>query len=284
MKMYFTFLFLVGLQAQAAVFQGPVSSALGGSGRAGMDSAESAFLNPALLPLLKRYELNGYYRDGYIEDGRHSQGYAVGASDNGPDVVFPGALHYIRTRDTGLAGGPADGEIWHAAIGKTYMENYSFGISGYRATYGVEGFKRTEQWNFSVGGMYMISREFGFAYVMDNIAKPGSDVPAGLRQDLKQTVGGMVSVADIARFRLDIGRQERENQNHGFVVMTGLETVTSEFALFRIGYKDDAQINRRYWTAGLSFNGPRLKVDYAIEKSQDHASGAMHSVDLRLPF
>lgn len=284
MKIFTCFILVFTFAAEAEVFKGPISSSMGGAGRAGMNSSESAFLNPALVPILSSYEINGYYRDGYVDSGQHSQAWGVGAADNGPEVAVPGALHYIRTRETGRSIRPADGELWHAAIGRLVYEKFAFGLSGYRLKYDLDRGPSTTQWNYSLGGLWMFSRELGIAYVIDNLAKPGSDVPLGLRQDMKQSLGGMVSVADIARVRADISRRERNNPDKKMIYMVGLESMSSEFILIRLGYKKDDENDRNVWTAGIGFNGPRLKVDYSIEKNQERSSGALHSVDLRLPF
>src|SRR4051794_17938553 len=85
----------------AELFRGPVSSALGGAGVAGVPSSEAALLNPALVPLYKESSIDAYYRDGYIGEGQHRQTVGLGALDNTGDSWIPGALHYLRTRDSG---------------------------------------------------------------------------------------------------------------------------------------------------------------------------------------
>lgn len=284
MKVLAALLLIFSLSAHADFFKGPVSSSLGGAGRAGMDSAESAFLNPALIPLLKSYEINGYYRDGYVDEGQHSQSWGVGASDNSADVLIPGALHYMRLRETGRSARPAEGELWHIAVGKIAFENFSFGLSGYRLKYDLDGGTSSTQWNASVGALWMLSQELGVGYVLDNLANAGSDVPLGLREDVKQSIAGMMGIADVARLRADISRRERNNPGHDVIYGVGLESMSSEFVLVRLGYKKDDERDQTFYTAGIGFNGPRLKIDYTFEKNAERTSGALHSVDLRLPF
>ena len=95
--------------AQAQVYEGAVSAALAGSGRAGMDANEGVFLNPALVALLPASELDGYYKDGYVDRGEHRQALGVSASENSEDELFPGQVAYLRTRNTGLSPEPANG-------------------------------------------------------------------------------------------------------------------------------------------------------------------------------
>lgn len=264
-------------------FRGPLSSSLGHSGRAGLDSAESALINPALLPLMKASTMNLYYRDGYLEDAQHSNSMGIGIFDHSEGVWFPGALHYFRLRDTGRAPLAAEGELWHAGLGFHVNPQLALGLSAYRLSYDVAG-SSTEQWNGSLGGLFKITPEFGVAYVLDNLAKPGSEVPTALREDLEQSLGFFGAIADMAHMRFDVSRRERHNPKHKMAYMTGIETQSHKYLLVRVGFKRDELRDQSLWTAGFTFNGPRLKVDYSAEKSAERATGVLHSVDLRLPF
>lgn len=278
-----TFLFY-SLAANAELYRGPLSAAMGGTGIAAMDATEGAFLNPALVPLLKGYEFDPYYRDGSLDPGHHQTSYGLGAGDNSEGVMFPGALHYMRLRDTGVAAkGPASSELWHAAIGKSY-KNLSAGVSLYRLSSKVERDQEYVQWNYSLGVLALINRDMGVGYVLKNIAKPGSDVPKGLRQDLQQGVGFFASLGTVARVRLDVTRSEVDNVDKKLVYMIGFENLASQYGVFRIGYRKDTQMDQNYLTLGAALEGPRLKIDYAFEKNLKGTSEALHSVDLRLPF
>lgn len=271
------------LAANAELYRGPLSAAMGGTGIAAMDATEGSFLNPALVPLLKGYEFDPYYRDGALDQGHHQTSYGLGAGDNSEGVMFPGTLHYMRLRDTGVAKGPASSELWHAAIGKSY-KNFSAGVSVYRLDSKVERDQEYIQWNYSLGLLALITNDMGVGYVLKNIAKPGSDVPKGLRQDLEQGVGLFASLGTLARVRLDVTRNEVDNIDKKLVYMIGFENLASQYGVFRIGYRKDAQMDQNYLTLGAALEGPRLKIDYAFEKNLKGTSEALHSVDLRLPF
>lgn len=274
--------FVFPLLANAEAFRGPWSSALGGAGRAGIDSAEAALLNPALLPLVRNYEFEGYYRDGELDPDQHKTDWGLGAADNRSDVLFPGALNYIHLHDANVAGAPADGELWHVAVARRIFD-ISVGLSGYMLTYNVNG-QSYRQFNYNLGTLWMITPDIGVAYVLNNIAKPGSDVPQELRQDLQQGVGFLASIWEIARIRFDITRNEVNNPDQRLVYMAGFENQMSAYGIFRMGYRLDDQNDQRYLTAGIGFNGPRLKLDYTFEKNLEGTSEALHSVDMRIPF
>lgn len=266
------------------LYSGPVSSAMGGTGRAGLSSSEGALINPATIPLIKTHEVIGYFRDGYLDDGQHRQGWALGAVDNSEGVLFPGALHYARTRDTGRAGEPADGEVWHVAGAYLISDRLSVGASAYRVQYDVGNQPHYTQWAGGLGAIVLINEDLALAYVIDNIGKPGSDTPAALRQDLQQAVGVFYRFAELATLRFDVTKTDKFNPDHKLNWMMGLESAFNEFLVFRAGYRRDELAESKIYTAGIGFNGPRLRFDYTVEKNAENTSGALHSVDLRVPF
>jgi hypothetical protein len=130
----------------------------------------------------------------------------------------------------------------------------------------------------------MFNANIGVGYVLRNPGHPGSDVPQGLRQDLEQAVGLLYGFGDYARLRLDIQREEHFNPSRKMAYTVGLESKTNQFVAFRFGYKYDDLADQRVWAAGIGFEGPRLRFEYAVEKAQEGTSGALHSVDLRMGF
>ncbi len=284
MKAYlFIFLFCTS-SAFAQVYHGPISSSMGGTGRAGIGGGEGAFLNPAVIPLIKNYDFTATFRDGEVGAGQHRQGWGIGAVDNSEDVLFPGAAHFVRTRETGRASAPSNGEIWHAAGAYLLNDQFSIGVSVYRLHHKVKPYPAYVQWNGSLGMVYLLNENFSVAYVLDNLAKPGSEIPLGLREDMRHSLGTFARFAEMAILRFDLSRLEKNNPDHKMIYMFGLESATSEFMVFRAGYNLDDIHNRRVWSAGFAFNGPRLRVDYSFEKAVEDSSGALHSVDLKVPF
>jgi len=257
---------------------------MGGTGIAGVGDIEGVFVNPAEVALLRNHSFGAYYQDGYVAEGQHRNHMGLGVGDRGQNVLFPGAIHYLRIRDTGRSAEPADGELWHLTMGEQILPNLGFGLSGYRLAYRVRGERETVQWNGSAGLIWVVNRKLGVGYTMSNLARPSGRVPEGLREDLRHGVGVYADVAEIANLRLDISRREAHNPNRGFVYMAGFESMSGKFLVVRMGYRVDDSAHERHATAGIAFNGPRLKLEYSVEKNMEGTSGALHSVDLRLPF
>jgi hypothetical protein len=280
MLILFFSLFLSNAHAQ--IFQGPVSSALGGSGRAGLDANEGAALNPALVPLQKS-EATGYFRDGQLDSGQHLNSWGASLSET-QDVLLPGELTYLKIRNTGSAPAAVDGDLWSGSIGYLFFKRLAVGVTLYHLGLKEVGQPLTEQWNGALGGLFLITPTFGVAYVLDNPVHAASSIPVGMRQLMRQSVGLFYSSEYNARFRLDFVRQEAFNPNKRIDVRGGIETEVSDYMVFRIGGRADETQEQRFITAGLGFEGPKLKIDYSFEKNVERTSGAVHSVDMRITF
>jgi hypothetical protein len=101
---------------------------------------------------------------------------------------------------------------------------------------------------------------------------------------MKQGLGVYGALAKVVGVRFDITRHEVHNVGQKLVYMGGFESMTSDFWVLRAGFRRDDELGESFATLGLGFKGPRLRVDYAFEKDINGGSGALHSVDLRLPF
>ncbi|NJL24729.1 MAG: hypothetical protein HC902_05880 [Calothrix sp. SM1_5_4] len=259
-----------------------MSSATGGTGVAGVSGTEAAFLNPAMIPVLGMSGFEAFYREA-ARSTAVSIGDGLGAIDSSPEVWFPGTLHYVRLRERGRGTGTAKGELWHAGVGKRVADQLNLGLSAYRLIL-EDGAGKSTQWNFSLGALWMITRGFGVGYSVQNLARPGSDVPVALREPTRQILGVLAPLGGAARFRADIARIEKGNPDRKLVYMVGFESKTTDLFMARVGFRRDDLLKRSFWSAGMGFDGPRLKIDYAFEKASEESSGALHSVDLRLPF
>ena len=259
---------------------------MGGTGVAGLPAAEGAFLNPAAVTIFPGAGAEGLFRDGAPRDGQHRHAWSVGAADNTKDALFSGAFHYARTRDLGRVSGAVSGELYHGAFGYRFTELLALGASAYRRMDRVpEGaMKRYTQWNYDLGLLLMFTPSVGFGYTLRNLANPGGEVPRPLRANPEQAAGVYAGLGEFVRLRLDVARRERDNVDQKLAYMAGVEARMRSLFLFRVGFRHDKAGDGRVITSGLSLDGPRLKVDYAVEKAIEGASGALHSVDMRIPF
>ena len=264
-------------------FSGAQSLGLAGSGRAGMESAESAFVNPALLGFLKsEAQLN--YTDGMVRERSHSTNMGITIVDSEAGNISPGALSYRKLRSFGGAlSAPADGDLWHGALGKLISPQWGLGLSVYRLTYDSQGLDIPEQWNGSLGVIYLVTPNLGVAYVLDSPVKADDEVPEALRMNLRNSLGFYYSTEKNSRLRLDLSKQERGEVTENPDLAMSFEIKSADYVAIRFGHHWDGQTAENRLGAGIAFMGPRLKVEYGfLQNLKD--SQAMHSVDLRIPF
>jgi hypothetical protein len=94
----------------------------------------------------------------------------------------------------------------------------------------------------------------------------------------------MVLLSDFFRARLDLSRQLEFNPDGEWQIQGGFESFISEFIVLRLGYDYNHLTQENNFTIGLGFEGPRLKLDYAYVDNGNRLGGALHSIDLRIPF
>lgn len=269
--------------AQTQIFSGPVSQGMGGGGRAGAESNELMFINPASLALLQGFDAGIIYRDGYWDKGYHESAGGIALMENDPENFAPGGFAYIYKRRTapGLAWKE---QIIFGAIAKSITPEFSMGLSVYHFTQTPEGGSKSTQLNGSVAALFTLSPTFGIAYVFANPARADEDLPVLMQLIPQQSLAANYVIPELLRLTLDVTRWERHNPDKKGIIQAGLELMSGDFGLFRIGAEFDDIEKRNSISLGLGFNGPKLKANYAITKPLLGTGGAMHSVDLRLPF
>lgn len=269
--------------AQTQIFSGPVSMAMGGGGRAGNEATEMIFLNPASVAMTQGFETGFSYRDGYWANGEHESSFHASMLENDDGNFAIGGLAFAQKRRT--APNIAWGErILMAALAKTISPNLSVGTSFYQMTQKTNVGKRYTQWNGSLGATFTLGPALGFSYVLANLANVDEKIPEVMKQIPQQTIAASVLFQQLLRLTVDITRLEKQNPDKKGIIQIGNEMRASEFGLFRIGFELDDIEKKNSLTAGVGFIGPRLRANYAIVKPLKETGGAMHSVDLRLPF
>lgn len=269
--------------SQTQIFSGPVSMSMGGGGRAGAEATEKIFLNPASVVLGDGLEMGMSYRDGYWAKGEHETGFNLVLIENDADNFAKGGIAYARR------GRTARGAKWTeqyvmGALGQTLSPHLSVGASVYHLMQDVKGGPNHTHWNGSLGLLFTITPNLGIAYVFDNPIAADKDVPDVMKPIPQQSVGLNVQFEKVARLTLDLTRFEKQNPDKKGIIQVGNEVRMSEFGVVRVGVEIDDIRKRNSLTAGFGFLGPRLRANYAFVKPFRETDGAMHSVDLRLPF
>ena len=279
------FIYLIPAQVQAQYYTGPISSALGGTGRAASEPEEGVFLNPAVLPHAKEFSTALFYDDGQVGDGLGETTLGVSFVDNTEGIFIPGSVSYLRRRRTFPGMPSVNEEYWQVSVGKFVTQYLSLGLSIHNRSIDQEGAEDFTYWNGSLGGLWAPSPQWGLGLVWENFSAKQKDSIPGYLEDLPEVGLGFVYLFEnILKARLDASQLLEENPDKKWKLGLGVETYLNNFMALRLGAELDEVSDRQFVTAGLAFLGPRLKIDYAFRKNTKDGKGAMHSVDFRVPF
>lgn len=270
--------------ASAQYFTGTVAQSLGGSGRAGAEEGEESFLNPAALAHSADYTADFVYGDDGRYDNETGYYWAVSFTDNNPEVVVPGALHFVKKLRSFKGHPDVEETFWQLAVGNFYHKQLAIGFSIYNLDLQLTGADSYQIWDGVIGMNYNPKGDFAAALVLYNVVGSPNKVPEHLRQPQKVMVGMSYLISDFVRTRFDLGRQVQLNPDTKWQIQAGFESFINDFMILRFGYDSNPLREFEGATAGISFNGPRLKVDYAFVKNTKGEGGQLHSIDLRIPF
>jgi hypothetical protein len=256
---------------------------MGGAGRAGGEATEIIFLNPTAAALGIGFEAGLLFKDGYWTKGEHESSFAVTFVENDPSNISPGAFAYVQTRKT-VPGLAWNEKCFFGALAKSITPQFTLGLSIYNLQQELETGATYAHWNGSVGVLVAITEALGIAYVYQNPANPDEDTPVPMQPITQQSLGVNWLIPNLMRIVFDITRWDDYNPDQKGILQLGSEMRLAMFGVFRLGYQIDDIDKRNSITGGIGFIGPRLRANYSISKPLKDTDGAMHSVDLRLPF
>lgn len=279
------FLGFSSLLAHAQYFTGPISSALGGTGRAATEAEEGQFLNPAILPHAREFSSAIFYADGEMGKGLGQTVMGVGFVDNTEGVLIPGGLTYLKTRRTFPDKPPVNEQYGLVAIGGFLARHFTGGLSIHYRDIVEEGGLDASVWNSTLGLLFAPQPDWGIGLTWDHFLTEDSDkLPKHLRDMPELGLGAVYLYNEIFRFRLDVAKALEKDVQRKYRFGFGIETFTSSFLAVRVGAERDEIADKTFVSAGWAFAGPRLKLDYSFKNDVRNGNGAMHSVDFRVPF
>lgn len=269
--------------AQTQIFSGPVSQAMGGGGRAGIESTEKLFINPAAAALGDGFEVGAHYRDGYWANKEHETAMGIVMLENDPENYLNGGFGYLKKFKTAPQLHWQE-EFILASMGKTFATHWTLGASVYKLTQSVQRGPKYETWNGGLGLIYSPDTQLGFAYVLMNPVAAADSVPDDLKMHTQHSVAINFLFPELLRLTVDYTFfPESKFQGKG-ILQIGDELKFQDFFVLRTGFEMNNYSERHSLTGGIGFIGPRLKLNYSVAKPLKETNGAMHSVDLRLPF
>jgi len=289
MTMFFltaVFICLISVSVQAQYYTGPISSAMGGAGRAASEPEEGVFLNPAVLPHAREFSTALFYSDGLLGKDLRQRDLVVSFVDNTEGIVIPGSISYLRRRRTFPNKPSVKEEYYQVAVGQFATQYLSLGLGiHYRTVDQEDGGDDFSYWGGTLGTLWAPSPEWGVALVYDNFTVIGNRIPLGHLKNIPELgIGFVYLYKTILKVRFDISKLLQENRDKRWKVGLGMETYVNNFMALRIGAQTDKVSGQEFLTLGWAFLGPRLKIDYSFFKNIKDSKGVMHSIDLRVPF
>jgi hypothetical protein len=270
--------------SHAQYLTGPVASAGGGAGRAAAEDDEPIFINPAALVHGSVFSSSLFFADGYEAKQQRDTWYGVSVADNSEDVLFSGGFTFVQRHRTFEFLPTRDEQFYQASMGRFVLPHLALGLSVNYLISDIEGDKKYEQWDGNIGAHYNPTPEIGLAIVFYNVGPRDHDVPLVIQNFDKVSVGTYYIFRQYFRLRADFSQQQEVNPDKKMQYQIGGETEVSKFWFVRAGFDKDELTGVKLLTAGFTFDGPRIKLDYFYRKNSDFSEGAMHGVDLRLPF
>lgn len=271
--------------ALAQRFQGPVSSALGGAGRAAVDPLESLFLNPGSLGFLPPYlHLGGHYQS--AEHPTQGKDQVLGAvlADGTPDKVIPGAFSYIRDQNKAASGQKTTDNEFRITVGKIVYPGVSFGLGLHYREFEVESGPRYFQTNADLGALWSPIEEISMGVVAQNFLSADDKAPEDVRDVPTFGIGFRGSYERHFQLRLDFVRPDKFNPGRRTDIGAGFESSFENGLALRVGCNWKETENKTLLAAGLGYRGPRLQVDYTFQKDTRVDEATRHLVDLWIPF
>ena len=281
----FAILILLQKLAFAQFYTGPISSAMGGAGRAGNHPSESAFLNPATL-----YQLKNYYGGVALDWGDHplegaTNEFAALLADGTPDKVFPGQFSYVQKRVTGTNGFSTNLQDFQLGIAEAPNEYLSFGISVHRETYQDNTSHAYAQNNVNFGMLVNPIQQLTFAFVAYDMLGGDDAVPQSYQTISTLALGSTYAVGDFFNFNVDLVRPDKFNDGHRLNTQVGVESIVKQYFAFRTGWQwREVGFEEKLFSFGLGYHGPRLSLDYTFQKDTLVGAGIRQYVDLWLHF
>jgi hypothetical protein len=259
--------------AQIPNTTGAVSSATGGAGVSVVDVNDSAFLNPAVIPLYPRKQLSFSYS---------SERFAVSMVDNGSDALFPAGLGYEKYSNDAFKS-----NVYHLILAyafETKTGNISFGadvnLNDMKLTGSDTSYKQTRA---TAGFLWQPTKALSFGLTQKNIALNDTDLPDAVDHVAITTAGLAYVYQNFAQLRFDMESIEKQPSDR-YIYKFGLETYINDWIITRFGYRNDNVLSQNFTTLGVGFAGPQFQLHYAYQSEAKSTVDPLHIIDLSVPF
>jgi hypothetical protein len=259
-------------------YNGAISAATAGTGRAAGEVSDSPFLNPSTISFLRGY----FFSSSYSTASEFYSGYTISITDTLKETVIPTAAAYsqgtMKTKD----GFKASSRDFRLAMAEKVGGRFALGLSGHYKN------DRTDwdsfgQTNLTLGAVLAVTENLSAGLVFDDFLGPPATIPQEFR--LKPTIGTGLSYnyKKVVRARLDVVSAENNTLTRP-TYGAGVESFMNKWMILRLGVGHDTDKNSNIYSAGVGFRGPKFGLHYAYSSSTEDENPVRHSVDLAIPI
>lgn len=258
------------------------SSALGGAGRAAVESVDSLYLNPAGIGLLNSYYFGSGYAYGSLSPGVARETFAFTLTDGTPGVMVPGSLGY-RYHRVHMDQQDFKEHEFRAGFGRKLGNRFSVGAAYTNIrSEGDQGLVYRQN-NADVGVLFMATEAVSFSLTGEGLIKQDAEIPVGLQRTSRWGLGTLFKLEQLLQLRYDVlsplYAKVREDR---FIHQVGLGLTMRGYFTVNLGFINDDVLENNWYTAGLVWEGPRLKLGYSLQNETRAGLGTRHLVDLWL--
>jgi len=272
--------FLVTLLVSASALaqqSGAVSTAAAGAGRAAVDPMETPSLNPASLPYNRGYFITSDYA--VLENG---SGFTLGLLDNLAGTVVPTALIYNQINAQNLQKQAWSSQTGLLEMGEFSRSNLAVGL-GVRYRVDNYGLVQNTQTNLSLGTLFNLNPDVGFAAVVDNFLTPDGNVPTQYQLLPTTSFGFNYIYKKWARFKLDFLTGTSNDWGRP-TLAGGVESHFNRWTVLRLGVSQSLDLNQQKYGMGFGFVGPRFAINYGYLSCPEDQNLNRHALDLAIPI
>ncbi len=273
-------LLLLVLPAVGQHYYGPVSSAMGDSGRAIINPSECIYLNPACIAHYRGYETSVSFSNvGSLLNDQKQASFGFSLADNTGEVLLPASFAYLKRRVKGETGDRVNEINYQLSIARFLIPRLALGL-GYQYGLREEEEGDEERQSGHLGFLYTPMHNLGLALVGYNLAQIGyGERSWALGLYYLHTQNWRLSF-DVL-FLPEGGESQRVNVGGGF------ETRLNDFVVFRLGFQESESLGGSSvgkWTSGLGVSLPRFQINYSYQEKRSQVGEETHSIDIKIPL
>ncbi len=203
--------------------------------------------------------------------------------DNTQNILFSGGVGYIKNRVAHPGIEYFNENFLIVAGSYTHTKSMSFGVSISKLEQSLVS-ESYDQFDMSFGWQYIYNQQLIWGLAFQNMMNKDESIPVALRLKKQIQGGAQWFFNEKLRFRFDIKRLLDSDLDNKNIYLAGLESQLAPYFVIRLGMRQDTVFDADFASLSLSFKGPRLNVDYTVEKGVKNRFEQMHSVDFRVPI